>query len=212
MVSGPLRILLAANWGLGERLLTALIENPNVELQGVITRDSEADPADPWATAVRNRAVSSGLKIWDEATLTPAAFKDLVRAQAPDLLWMHAYMRRLDRATYTAAQFGTVNVHASLLPRYRGPAPHHWVLKNRDPESGLTAHFVNDGLDTGPIIHQERVLLTGRESIQELLNKLKGIVPALVWGTVRNLQDPSFRPIVQDESLATFAPAIKNGE
>ncbi len=208
MVSTPLRVLLAANWGLGERLLEALMSCPDVVLLGVVTR-SVAVESDPWADAVRRRAEAADLTVWEEQTLSPPALGELVRTLEADVLWLHAYMHILPHPVYTAARLGTVNVHASLLPGYRGPAPHRWVLKNRDPETGLTSHFVDDGVDTGPIIYQERVGLRGDETLPALLDTLKDGVAALVRGTVRNLLDPEFRPAPQDASLATYAPAME---
>lgn len=210
MVSSSLRVLLAANWGLGERLLAALLDCPDVSLQGVITRCPAPDNDDPWADAVRARAAAAGLPIWEEKSLTHPALADLVRNLNVDVLFLHAYMHRLRQDTYSAARKGTVNIHASLLPRHRGPAPHHWTLKNREPETGLTSHFVDDGLDTGPIIHQVRICLNRNETLPDLLETLKKAAPHLVRGTVRNLLDPGFRPVPQDASLVTHAPVMES--
>lgn len=208
MVAAPLRVLLAANWGLGERLLEALLVCPEVIVLGVVTRcDSHHDIR--WADAVRLRAESAGLPVWDEQILTPPALGQIVRALDADILWLHAYMRRLPRAVFIAPRLGTVNVHGSLLPAYRGPAPHHWVLANRDPETGLTSHVVDEGLDTGPIIHQVRVRLRGDETLPDLLDTLKDAASPLVHDTVRKLLDPNFRPVPQDASLATYAPSME---
>ena len=205
MVGAPLRVLLAANWGLGERLLDALLSCPDVALLGVVTRCAAVE-GDPWADAVYLRAEAASLPVWEEQTLPPPALGERVRTLNADVLWLHAYMHILPRPVYTAARLGTVNVHASLLPAYRGPAPHRWVLRNRDPETGLTSHFVDDGVDTGPIIYQERVCLRGDETLPALLNTLKDGAAALVRGTVRNLLDPKFCPAPQDASRATYAP------
>jgi len=202
-----LSVLLAANWGMGERLLSALMENPAVRLVGVVTR-SESSGKDSWADAVRNRAQAAGLPVWDESLLDPFRLGRLVHDVRADNLWIHAFMRRLPREIYTMPRRGTVNIHGSLLPAYRGPSPHQWVLKNRDLLTGLTSHFVDEGLDTGPIIHQETVSLSGDETLPVLLDKLKGVVLPLVHETVNKLLDPDFIPMPQDGSRATYAPRL----
>ncbi len=208
MVSPRLRILLAANWGLGERLLAALLACPEVLVLGVVTRPG-AQGGDPWASAVDRSARAAGLRVWDEADLPPPALGALAREQGADLLWLHAYLRLLPREVYSAPRLGSVNVHASLLPAYRGPAPQHWVLKNREPVTGLTSHFLDEGLDSGPIIHQERVPLAGTETLAELLDKLKAAAAPLVRATVEKLRAPDFVPAAQDETLATYAPRLE---
>jgi len=203
-----LAVLFAANWGLGERLLAALLESPAVRVLGVVTRAASGG-GDPWADVVRQRAVEAGLRTWDEAALDPVALGTLARELGADLLWLHAYMRRLPHAAFTAPRRGTVNVHGSLLPAYRGPAPHQWVLANRDPATGLTSHFVDEGLDTGPIIHQVTVPLAGDETRAGLLDKLNHAAVPLVQGTVARLLDPGFTPVAQDEVRASYAPRME---
>lgn len=207
MVAAPLTVLLAANWGLGERLLAALLDAPEVRVLGVATRAASGG-GDPWADMVRQRALQAGLPVWDEDTLPPQDLAALVRELGADLLWLHAYLRRLPRAAFTAPRLGTVNVHASLLPAYRGPSPQHWVLRNREPVSGLTSHFLDEGLDTGPIIHQVPVPLSPTETLDTLFEKYREAAGPLVRETVAKLLDPGFTPRPQDESLATYAPRI----
>ena len=207
-----LSVLLAANWGLGERLLAALLDCPEVRLLGVVTRAQTggADPfADPFADIVRRGAEAHGLAVWDEAALPPLELGALARSLGADVLWLHAYMRRLPRAAFTAPRLGTVNVHASLLPAYRGPSPQQWVLRNRERLTGLTSHFVDEGLDSGPIIHQVPVPVSPQESLESLLEKSKEAAAPLVRGTVKRLLDPGFKPAPQDESRASHAPRPK---
>jgi methionyl-tRNA formyltransferase len=206
-----LSVLLAANWGLGERLLAALLDCPEVSLLGVVTR-AQTGGEDPWADSVRRCAMAAGLSVWDETVLPPLELGALVRSLGADVLWLHAYMHRLPREAYTAPRRGTVNVHASLLPAYRGPSPQQWVLRNREPLTGLTSHYVDEGFDSGPIIHQEQVPLHGDETEENLLDKLKGAAAPLVRMTIRNILDPGFHPARQDASRVTYAPRINEVE
>lgn len=200
-----LSVLLAANWGIGEQLLAALESCPGVRLLGVVTRFAPGGE-DPWADAVRCRAEAGGHRIWNEAGLTPLQLGELTRSVCADVLWLHAYMKRLPRETFSAPRIGSVNVHASLLPSYRGPSPSRWVLENRESITGITSHFVDEGIDTGPIIHQVPVPVSADDNMDSLLDKLKAAVTPLVLESVRRLLSVDFKPEPQDESRASRAP------
>lgn len=204
----PLRVALLANWGLGREALLALAADPRVRLVLVVTR-ATAVAGDPWADCLARelRALDPGgsIAVVDHSVPMERLGRLLVD-HGVELLVCHAYMRRLPRQVFAAPRLGTVNIHASLLPRHRGPAPGHWVLAGGDAETGLTAHLMDEGLDTGPIVHQERLALRGNEDMPALLEGQKPLVRPLLHATIGKLLTPGFTPLVQDESGASYAP------
>ncbi|MEW6263543.1 MAG: formyltransferase family protein [Thermodesulfobacteriota bacterium] len=200
-----LKTALMANWGLGREILRYLLDRSEIELVLIVTDWREDDP-DQWRNAVYRLAGSKGLEIIPEKGLSFTLLRSKLMAAGTDLLLVHAFKRRLPRAVYSAPRMGTVNIHPSLLPRYRGPAPAYWVLKNREIKSGLTAHFVDDGLDTGAIVHQVELPLRPDDTLESLLERQKALVNDLMTETLRRLLDSGFKPRPQDETLASYAP------
>jgi methionyl-tRNA formyltransferase len=99
-----------------------------------------------------------------------------------------------------------LNIHPTLLPRYRGPASGAYVLINQERESGSTVHLIDGGVDTGPIVLQRRVPLTRFDTIRSLQRKVYSIEPKLVEDSLALLDEPGFAPIPQDESQASLYP------
>ncbi len=100
------------------------------------------------------------------------AVYEFVRDAKPDLLWIADYRYLIPLQLINAAPLGAVNLHPSLLPKYRGRAPVNWAILNGETEFGLTAHFVDEGIDSGDIIAQRRYTLTLEEDVGDALNKL----------------------------------------
>ncbi|QSB13104.1 hypothetical protein JQS43_15815 [Natronosporangium hydrolyticum] len=96
-----------------------------------------------------------------------AGLADSLAGHRPDLLVLYGFNWILPREVYQLPTFGTVNIHPSLLPRYRGPAPVHWAIRNGDPETGVTVHRVDDGVDTGPILAQRGGVPLGEDVHRE---------------------------------------------
>ncbi len=106
-------------------------------------------------------------------------------------------------------RLGTFNLHGSLLPKYRGAAPINWAIINGEKESGVTTFFIDEKIDTGRILLQEKVRIEPRETIGTLYDKLMRIGADLVVKTVNGILDNSLTPAVQDETAAaTPAPKI----
>ncbi|MFH1091998.1 MAG: formyltransferase family protein [Pseudomonadota bacterium] len=200
-----LQVVLLANWGLGREILETLARRPDLEVVRVITRRQEGHP-DPWYNTVYELATAKGLKTVDQSILSMPALRELLLDCRADLMIVHAFMHRLPSEVFSAPRLGTINVHGSLLPKYRGPSPTYWVVWNREPSTGLTSHFMTDGLDSGGIIHQVMFPVGPEDTVSSILEKQKLHVGELIEGTLRKLNDPGFKARLQDESLATNAP------
>jgi len=211
MNDSAINTLLLLNWGLGLEILRAVESNPNVYIAGVITRHEPENP-DPWINAVAHYAAKSGIVIWNENTLQWDDIEELIRPMNVQLLLCHAFMRIIPKHIITLPSIGIVNIHPSLLPRYRGPDPTYWVLHQGEPQTGLTSHFVAEKVDGGNIIAQQSIPLYKNDIRESVIERLKTIIPSLIDETFEKLLDPSFQPIAQDESQATYYPRPSNSK
>ena len=138
---------------------------------------------------------------------TPA--QDAVRALAPELSVVVAYGQILPRSVLDLAPLGTVNVHASLLPRYRGAAPIQWALANGEGETGVTTMLLDEGLDTGPTLLRRVTPIGPEETAAELEPRLARLGAELLLETVVGLCAGTLRPTPQDPAAATLAPILR---
>jgi methionyl-tRNA formyltransferase len=136
-------------------------------------------------SAVKQYAVANGLKVLQPEKLKNPEFLDELRALQADLQVVVAF-RMLPEVVWNMPPKGTINLHASLLPQYRGAAPINWVLINGEKESGVTTFFLRHEIDTGNILFTEKVTLSGRETAGELhdwlMNKGAGLLVKTVKG------------------------------
>ena len=192
--SPVLRVALLACWGLGLAVLDALAADERVRLTTVLTRSPR--PGDPWAGAVMERAGELGVPAVSFQGREPASLvRDL--GTETDLLLVLAYPRKLPREVFAAPRLGTVNLHPSLLPLYRGPQPTAAVLADRARETGLTAHYMDEDFDTGAIICRERISVFEEDTVDTVIERLKTVVPALLRETITRVMDPAFEPLPQ---------------
>jgi methionyl-tRNA formyltransferase len=104
--------------------------------------------------------------------------------------------------------WGGINIHASLLPKYRGAAPIHWAILNNENRTGLTAMRMEEGLDSGPILLQEEVSILPDETAGQLHDRLAQISGKILLKTLKRLSETGFREIPQDGTKATYASKI----
>jgi methionyl-tRNA formyltransferase len=126
---------------------------------------------------------------------------------APDLIVVVAY-KILPPRIYKLPRFGALNIHASLLPKYRGAAPINWALINGEKETGLTSFLLKKKVDTGDIILQRRYPIFDDDNFDSLYDRLSEESGPFLLETIDRLESGTFRPAPQDDSLATPAPRI----
>ncbi len=125
----------------------------------------------------------------------------------PDLLVVVAY-KLLPPEILAIPNTGSLNLHASLLPKYRGAAPIHWAVINGETETGCTVFILDEGMDTGRILGYDKTAIGPLETTGELYGRLKEIGAGLMVRTVDQLADGTAAPVKQDDALATRAPKI----
>ena len=127
---------------------------------------------------------------------------------APDAIVVVAYGRIIPPWMLTLPRLGNINVHASLLPKYRGAAPIQWALANGERVTGVTTMLLNEGLDTGPMLRRREISVGEDETAVELLPRLSAVGGELLIETLSGLADGSARPVAQDDAAATLAPIL----
>ncbi|MFN0151125.1 MAG: methionyl-tRNA formyltransferase [bacterium] len=150
-------------------------------------------------------------------TLTPrrardAEFVDAMRARGADLFAVVAYGAILPPALLEIPRHGAVNLHASLLPRWRGAAPVQRAIEAGDTVTGVTTMFMNEGVDTGDIILAEQMAIDPNENAGELLARLAPVGSALLAKSARLALDGCAPRRVQEDTLATLAPPLRKSE
>jgi len=138
-------------------------------------------------SAVKKYAVENGLKVLQPVKLKDEQFLVELRALNADLQVVVAF-RMLPEVVWNMPSSGTINLHASLLPQYRGAAPINWVLINGEKESGVTTFFLKHEIDTGDILFTEKVTLTGRETAGDLHDRLMAKGAGLLVKTVKAVE------------------------
>jgi methionyl-tRNA formyltransferase len=132
-----------------------------------------------------------------------------LRELKPDVQVVVAYGQILPRSVIDIAPLGTVNVHASLLPRYRGAAPIQWAIVNGDKETGVTTMLIDEGLDTGPTLLDESTPIGAEETAADLEPRLARMGAQVLLRTLDGLVSGELVPVPQDGSRAVHAPIIK---
>ncbi|MBK6721735.1 MAG: methionyl-tRNA formyltransferase [Acidobacteria bacterium] len=156
---------------------------------------------------VKQCSIENGIAVYQpEKVRTPEAI-ELFRAHGADVAVVVAYGRILPKTFLTAYSHGAINVHFSLLPKYRGAAPVNWAIANGEKETGVTTMQMDIGLDTGAILMQRSTRIEHNENSIELMERLSFVGAELLSETLANYA--SLTPIEQDHAVATLAPIMK---
>lgn len=155
-------------------------------------------------------ALASGLRVYQPTSIrTDEAFASFASHKA-DVAVVVAYGRILPERFLKAPAAGAINVHFSLLPKYRGAAPVNWAIANGEAETGVTTMQMDAGLDTGAILMQRTTKIGPRESAVDLMGRLSVLGADVLSETLKKL--PEIGPTPQDHSLASQAPMMKKGD
>jgi len=136
------------------------------------------------------------------------SFLNLLLPLKPDLLVVIAFGQIIPGRVLSSVKEGGINIHASLLPRYRGSAPIQRVIINNEKKTGLTTMCMDEGLDTGPILLQQEVDILEGETAGQLHDRLSSFAPGLLIKTLQGLAEGTIEDKKQDDSLATYAPKL----
>ncbi|MGB8480910.1 MAG: methionyl-tRNA formyltransferase [Acidobacteriaceae bacterium] len=135
--------------------------------------------------------------------------QERLRALSPDAIVIVAYGRLIPPWMLSLPKLGNLNVHASLLPKYRGAAPIQWAVANGETETGITTMRIDEGLDTGDILLQQRVAILPQQTAVELSPVLAEVGADLMVRTLAGLEQGTLEATQQDSTLATLAPILQ---
>lgn len=191
--------------------LDALVDN-GYNVAGVVTqpdkpvgrKQSELRPP-----AVKEAAIRHGIKnILQPEKVKTQEFLESIKELEPDLIVTAAYGKILPKAVLDVPKYGCINVHASLLPKYRGAAPIQWALINGDKKTGVTTMFMDEGMDTGDILLAKEIDIPPDMNAQELFDKLKVLGAEVLLQTLDALKNGTLTRTPQDHSMAVYVPMI----
>lgn len=160
------------------------------------------------ASAVKQRALELGLDVWQPEKVRTVDFSEKLRALRADVGVVVAYGRILPRSVLDAPRAGCVNVHASLLPRWRGAAPIQWSIVHGDQRTGVTLMQMDEGMDTGPILATASTPIGPEDDAQTLSDRLSKMGASLLREQLPRYVAGQLTAQPQDDTVATMAPLL----
>ena len=164
-------------------------------------------------TPVKAAAEEYGLPVYQPLSLRKGEDAEQVMTIlndiAPDLIVVTAYGQILPKEVLELPKYGCINIHASLLPKYRGAAPINWVLLNGETETGVTSMQMSEGLDTGDMLIRRSTKIGENETYEELYARLSAMGGEVLAETIEALENGELRPEKQDDSLSCYSPMIR---
>ncbi len=157
---------------------------------------------------VKTLAVERGIPVYQPITFKDGAATELLRTLAPELLVVVAYGRILPQTFLDVAKYGSINVHGSLLPKYRGAAPIQWAVLNGDKTTGVSVQYMAAAMDAGDVIASRETEIGEFETSGELFDRLKTLGAELLVETVRKIASGDVVRVPQNEADATYTKML----
>ncbi len=190
--------------------LKRLLAAPDMDVVGVVTRPDKPKGRSkkPVPSPVKQVAVAAGVPVFQPRTLRKPELQEPIRAWAPDVIVVAAFGLILPKAVLDIPPHGCINVHASLLPRWRGAAPVVAAILAGDRETGVTIMLMDEGVDTGPILAQRPEPIHPDDTTGTLTERLAHLGADVLVETLPRWVAGEIVPQPQDESQATYAPMV----
>ncbi|MCK8823619.1 methionyl-tRNA formyltransferase [Fuchsiella alkaliacetigena] len=194
--------------------LEGLIAQEGINVLGVVTqpdrRRGRGQQLKP--SPVKAKAQAAGLEIMQPKDVNSADSVDKLRSLAPQAMVVVAYGQILSKELLELPPLGCINVHASLLPKYRGPAPLHRVIINSEKQTGVTTIYMDQGLDTGDIILQEEIEIAAEDTVGVVHDRLAKLGAEVLLETLELVARDEAESEPQDDRKATYAQKITKEE
>ncbi len=205
-----MRILFMGTPDFAAESLKALLKSEH-ETVGVVTNpDKPKGRGHKMAQSpVKELALENNIPVFQPVSLRHGELAQTLEELKPDIICVAAYGKLLPKEVLDFPKYGCVNVHGSLLPKYRGAAPIQWAVINGEKYTGITTMLMGEGLDTGDMLLKEQTRIGENETASELFDRLAVIGGELLIKTLSLLEKGEITPVAQDNSEATYVPIIK---
>ena len=191
--------------------LKRLLAEPDFAIEAVVTQPDRPRGRGQRVSSspVKDLALDAGLYVYQPEKIKSDSACEFFKRLAPDAVVIIAYGQIIPARLIEIPRLGWINLHASLLPKYRGAAPVNWAILNGETHTGLTTMQIDAGLDTGPILLQQALEIRRDETAPQLAQRLAEAGAPLVVATLRQLDRGEITPTPQDHAQATLAPLLK---
>jgi methionyl-tRNA formyltransferase len=210
MQKNTLKIIFMGTSAFAVPSFKALIENGE-EVVCVVTQPDrpKGRGREIQSTPVKEIALQHDLPLFQPQSIKDENSINEIKGLSPDLFVVVAFGQILSRAMLDIPPLGAINVHASLLPKYRGAAPINWALINGEEMAGITTMVLDEGMDTGPILLQRPFDIKPEDNASSLHDRLSVLGAELLIETIDRLKKSEWKPIPQDHTKASYAPRLK---
>jgi methionyl-tRNA formyltransferase len=190
--------------------LKALIESED-EVVAVVTQPDKPKGRGLEVTSPPTKVLAEkhGIPVFQPQKIKTEEFFNELKKFSPDLICVAAYGKILPKNILELPPYGCINVHASLLPKYRGAAPINWAIIRGEKVTGITTMKMDEGMDTGDMLLKREIPIDDEDTGETLSEKLSHVGALLLIETIRLLKEGKLTPIPQDHSQATYAPMLK---
>lgn len=204
-----MRILFMGTPDIAAESLEALIRAGH-EICAVFTRRDKPVGRKQILTAppVKQLAEQHGIPVYQPRTLRDGSSDDLIRELAPEIIVVVAYGCIIPPQLLHIARYGCINLHVSLLPKYRGSAPIQWAVLNGDSRTGVSIMQLDEGLDTGDVLMVEPLDIDPEETSGQLFDRVSTVGAKTLVTALEKLQAGKLQPVPQQDELATLAPPL----
>ncbi|HLZ92380.1 MAG TPA: methionyl-tRNA formyltransferase [Candidatus Acidoferrum sp.] len=191
-----------------------LLAQPDIEIAAVLTQPDRPSGRSHQVSAspVKEAAIAANIPVHQPEKIRSPEARDLLQRLASDGIVIIAYGQIIPAALLTIPRFGWINLHASLLPKYRGAAPIHWAIANGETQTGLTTMRIDAGMDTGDILLQQEIDIAPEETAPELANSMAEIGGPLMLRTLRGIAAGTLTARPQRNGDASYAPILKRAD
>ncbi len=191
--------------------LKRLIAEPDFSIEAVVTQPDRPRGRGQQvaSSSAKQVALEAGLYLYQPEKMKSESAYEFFKRVAPDAVVIIAYGQIIPARLIEIPRLGWINLHASLLPKYRGAAPINWAIINGERSTGVTTMLIDPGLDTGDILLQEALEIAADETAPELARRLAEAGAPLVVKTLQKLERGEITPVPQNDAEATMAPMLK---
>jgi methionyl-tRNA formyltransferase len=188
-----------------------LLAQPDIEIAAVITQPDRPRGRGHQVSAspMKEAAIAANVPVHQPEKIRSPDAQDLLKQLAPDCIVIIAYGQIIPARLLDIPKLGWINLHASLLPKYRGAAPINWAIANGETQTGVTTMRIDAGMDTGGILLQEEIGIVPEETAPELAKSMAEAGAPLMLDTLRGLAKGKLAPRPQNNDEASYAPLLK---